>query len=69
MEEEMRDIPLIKLHWVAEIQYDQHADSSLSIAGKDCPDILSALARVINHAQNSGKYEIISLKQQKYKVR
>ncbi len=63
----MRAIPLIDWQWVAEIQYEECADSEVSIAGKDCPDILSALAKVINHAQNSGKYEIISLRQRKYK--
>jgi len=62
----MRNSRLMDWEWVAEIQYENHPDSELHIAGTDCPDFLSAAARVVSHVRGCWPYEITSLKQRKY---
>jgi hypothetical protein len=51
------------LVWIAEIQYKNHPDSELHISATECPDILSAIAKVYAHVRENWPYEIIALRQ------
>lgn len=62
----MKNVKTKDWEWIAIIQYRDYPDSEYHIAGRNCPNMMSALADVHNHVKEHYPYEIISLLQQKY---
>jgi len=59
----MRGVRLIDWEWVARIEYRDLNDADLHISSIDCPDILSAIARVHRHCREQYPYEIVAIQQ------